>query len=276
MAPPIIQSVGTVSGAGVAGQGRSDLVGGETVTLSDAEVLNIGALYFWEFIDAPIGSSPGFSSSSSPTPTFVPDATYVGSYRIRVTVNGIEHAVVVIAVPLPNTDARIPSFQETLEYNGGANDKGWHEAMTKFMRAADTRLPVTGEVQVLYIDVGDRASHNSDTPLVVGGMALNTATYSLSGVAAAFRLEIVAANGNTPLTSHVALYNLTDSATVASSVLNIVDSTEPTKYLSGVLTLPAGDKVYECRIYLNAPPGDPAIDTVELFSARVKVSLTNA
>lgn len=275
MATPIIQSVGSVSGPGVAGEGRNNLVAGETVALSDAETLNSGALYLWEFLDAPIGSSPTFSDPTSATPTFVPTAAVYGSYRIRVTVNGTERAVSVLAVPLPNSGARIPSFEEFLEYNGGGNGKGWHEAMTVFMREVDQRIRQAGQVESLYIDVGGRESHNSTTPLVVGGVSLNKADYTLAGVTTTFALEVVAANGTTPLTAHVQLYNLTDSAVVASSIINVVDSTTPAKY-SATLTLPSGTKVYECRIYLDTTPADPTVDTIELFSARIKVTFTNA
>ena len=142
MATPIIQSVGSVSGAGVAGTGRNDLVPGETVTLSDSEGANSGAVYFWAFDDTPIGTSPTLLNHTTATPSFVADAdpTLAGSYRIRCTVNGSFVSVEILAVPLAITGARIPSFEEENQYDAAGNVKGWHEAMTAFMRDVDTAL----------------------------------------------------------------------------------------------------------------------------------------
>lgn len=146
MATPIIQSTGSVSGAGVVGQGRNNLVPGEIVTLSDVEGANLGAVYFWVFDDVPIGTSPVLLNHTTATPSFtVPaDATKAGSYRIRCTVNGAFTSVEVIAVPLTTTGARIPSFEEETEYDQAGNVKGWHEALTGFMRAVDTGLGNAG------------------------------------------------------------------------------------------------------------------------------------
>lgn len=135
MAIPIILSTGSISGAGTAGQGRNNLVTSETVTLSDTEPANSGAVYLWEFEDIPIGSSTTIVNPTSATPTFVPDVT--GTYRTRCLVNSTDFDVECLAVPLPNSGTRIPSFQERLEYDGGGNAKGWHEAMTFALRAFD-------------------------------------------------------------------------------------------------------------------------------------------
>lgn len=146
MATPIIQSTGSVSGVGVAGQGRNDLVPGETVTLSDAESLNSGHVYFWEFDDAPIGTSPVLIAPTTATPSFVVDANALlaGSYRVRCTVDGSFRSVEVFAVPLAFTGARIPSFEEETQYDAAGNMKGWHESQTVFMRSVDAALGAVG------------------------------------------------------------------------------------------------------------------------------------
>ena len=141
MAIPIVQSVGSSSGAGTAGQGRNNLVLLETVTLSDTEVANAALPHFTEFMDVPIGSAlTVLTNEATATPSFIPDVT--GSYRIRMIVNGYQTSTEVLAVPLTNTGARIPSFQELVEYDGGGNAKGWHEALTVFMRAVDADVGV--------------------------------------------------------------------------------------------------------------------------------------
>jgi len=142
VATPIIQSTGSVSGAGTAGQGRNDLVPGETVTLSDTEAGNAGASYFWVFDDTPIGTAPTLLNPTTATPSFVVDAdpALAGSYRVRYTVDGAFVSVEVIAVPLETLGSRIPSFEEETQYDKNGNLKGWHEALTAFMRSTDDAI----------------------------------------------------------------------------------------------------------------------------------------
>lgn len=152
---PIIQSTGSVSGAGTPGEGRNDLVVGETVTISDSVVANTGATYYWNIADAPIGSAAVFAAPTSATPTFVADVT--GSYRITCLVNNAFTATLIVAVPLPATGARIPSFEEMTQYNGGGNAKGWHEALTVFMRNTDADLAAV-------VDNKTKVTSNDTTP----------------------------------------------------------------------------------------------------------------
>jgi len=130
---PIIRSV--AHSVVVDGQGRNDLVLAEEVQCSDINPANIGHSYLWSFTDVPIGSNANIVDAASPTCLFHPDVT--GSYELNCTVDSAAYSVEILAVPLPNTRARIPAFSETLEYTGGGNAKGWHEALTQFMRAAD-------------------------------------------------------------------------------------------------------------------------------------------
>jgi hypothetical protein len=287
VATPIILSVGSSSGPGLAGEGRNDLVAGETVNLSDTEAANAGSVYFWEFEDVPLGTAPVMVNHTTATPHFVVDANALlaGSYRVKCTVDGLDSSVEVLAKPLARTGGRIPSFQERLEYDGSGNLKGWHEAETTFKRSVDSLLAdpgpgAAGNKIIQLVWAGARESHNSDTPLVVGAFALNPNDYALANTTVEFQFAAVVANGDTPLTTHVSLFNLTDGEAVTSSVLNIVDSTNPARY-TAVLSVGAGagkiktsgEKVYECRIYLNGPPGD-VNDTIELYKAEVRVVFT--
>ena len=138
-----------------------------------------------------------------------------------------------------------------------------------------------GEKIIQPIWAGGRESHNSPTPLSVGAFTLNPDDYALAGASLAFEFICVVANGNTPLTTHIHLYNLTDSEIVATSVLNIVDSTDPTKY-AGAITVgvaagelkSGAEKLYECRIFLDGAPGDPLLDTIELLKAELRATFT--
>lgn len=282
MAAPIIQSVGATSGPGIAGTGRDDLIPGETVTLSDAEAVNFGASYLWEFEDTPIGTAPVMTNAATSTPSFVvdPDATLAGTYKIKATVNGVESSRELLAVSLATTGARVPAFQEELQYDGAGNAKGWHTTQTKFMREVDARLPQVASAIVTRFPLGSRNSHNSDTPLVVGAVAFDPTLYDIAKATTVISIAAVAAVGSTPLTANVVLYNLTDAEAVATSLLTITDDTDPAEY-GATLTRGAGAglmknalRLYECRVYLAAAPGDPDVDTIELFSAELRVTQT--
>lgn len=145
MATPIIKSSGSTSGD-VTGQGRNNLVLGETVTLTDTESGNSGASYLWVLEDKPVSSTATLTNPTTPTAIFSPDFT--GSYRIGCTVNSSSYSVVVIAVPLPNTGARIPSYDEKLQYNAGGNTHGWQPDMTYFMRQTDVAVGHTAKAKV--------------------------------------------------------------------------------------------------------------------------------
>ncbi|MBW2691000.1 MAG: hypothetical protein JRE57_00020 [Deltaproteobacteria bacterium] len=149
---PIIQSTGSTSGAGTAGQGRNDLVAGETLTLSDAEATNVGAAYLWTLDDRPIGSTAVLSSATSATPTYVADLE--GSYRAKCIVDTLHSATEVHAVPLAVTGSRIPSFAEQTQYDAAGNLKGWHEALDDFMRQVDSLLGSGGPHAASHQDGG--------------------------------------------------------------------------------------------------------------------------
>ena len=140
---------------------------------------------------------------------------------------------------------------------------------------------IKGDVIIRPIVTGGRESHNDPLPLVVGGFAINPDDYVLGKTSLAFQFQAVAANGNTPLTTHIQLYNITDAEIVTSSVIDIVDDTTPTKY-SAAITVGTGagelksgvEKLYECQIFLDAAPGDPLLDTIELFKAELRAVYT--
>jgi len=138
-----------------------------------------------------------------------------------------------------------------------------------------------GNLITQVVPCGGRESHNSDTPLVVGAFSFNPNNYSLAKASVAFKFVVIAANGITPLTTHVKLRNITDGEDVTTSVLDVIDSTAQAKY-EATLTVGSGageikntgEKIYECRIYLDAPPGNPATDTIELYKAELQAIFT--
>lgn len=126
--------------------------------------------------------------------------------------------------------------------------------------------------------IGARASYASSSPLGVGIISFNPTLYAMANMSVAFQFIAVAANGTTPLTSHARLFNITDGEVVTSSVLNIVDQTNQTKF-SAVLTVgnsanqfKQSEKLYEAQIFVDSP-GDEN-DTIELSRAEISVVFT--
>lgn len=284
MAVPIIQSVGATSGAGTAGAGRDDLVAGEQVDLTDEEIVNVGASYLWEFDEYPIGTAPAMVDATTSTPYFVvdPDPTLAGTYVVKCTVNGVESSKEFLAACLPTTGSRIPALNEEEEYDGAGNAKGWHPAITKFMRETDQRLPQAGTGILTRIEVAGRHSHNSDTPLIVGAVTFDPTIYENDKVSVAYDFAVIVAVGTSPLTGHVALYDLDNDELVTGGDIVFANNTTPIEYTASLEVGPGAgllkDSVtlYEVRVYLDAPAVDPDTDTIELYRAEIRVTQTVA
>jgi len=166
MALPIIQSTQATPGAGTPGAGRNDLVLAEAVNLSDTEAANSGASYIWTFDDLPIGSSAAFTGPLTATPSFTPDVE--GSYRVKCLVNGVSYDTEILAVPLPATGSRIPSFNEELEYDESGNAKGWHEAQDQFMRAVDAQLGTASTDELAKVSATDTTPAVLEDKIIAG------------------------------------------------------------------------------------------------------------
>lgn len=273
MALPIILSTGSSSGAGAPGEGRKDLEIGETVTLSDTEAANSGQSYAWTLVDRPIDSSASLTGESTPTPTFSPDVT--GSYRIKCVVNSADESVEVIAVPLPNTNGRIPSFEEETQYDESGNVKGWHEAMTDFMRSVDSNLgdiAVAGEKIINTITIGTVDSHDSATPKRVHVFEFDPTDYDMAGATRSLVLRGVAANGGGVASTNIKLRNLTDAEDIATLNFTAAAFTAAETALtegSGAGEIDQSPKLYEVQIYVDSP--DEIDDSIELVSVNLEV-----
>jgi len=151
-ATPIIQTSGSVSGAGTAGVGREDFVPGETVTFSDTEPLNTGLSYSWELVESPENSTATLTGPATATPTLVPDSPRkAGSWIVKCTVEGSWESYLIVAVPLA-AGGRIPARQEeegVYEYNGGGNVRQWAPGAGTCLQSLDDR--------------GDNAFHDNET-----------------------------------------------------------------------------------------------------------------
>ena len=134
MSTPIIRS--TTHSVQIDGVGRNDLQIGVVITCADINSANVGHSYSWTFIDVPVGSSASITDHTNSTCHFTPDVT--GSYFIMCQVDGASYSKEILAVPLPHSLARIPAFNEGVDYTGEGNLKGWHTTLTAFMRAVDS------------------------------------------------------------------------------------------------------------------------------------------
>lgn len=136
------------------------------------------------------------------------------------------------------------------------------------------QVPVgaTGNTLISTIRAGDIESHDSATPKIVSQFQFNPTDYALSGTTRTLVFRAVAANGGGVASTNVRLFNLTDGETIAT--LNFTSSSPTVK--EAALTEGAGagqidlaDKVYEVRIFVDAP--DAIDDTIELGSAELRV-----
>lgn len=120
------------------------------------------------------------------------------------------------------------------------------------------------------IRIGSNTSHNSATPLLVGQFELDPSDYPSTAV---YTLRAVGANGTTPLTTHLRLYNLTDNEQV--EVLDFVDTLNPVLVTSQMSTgtvsgtLRTTSTLYEAQVFVDSPV--TGADTIELGSAEIRV-----
>lgn len=126
------------------------------------------------------------------------------------------------------------------------------------------------------VKIATRASHGSDTPLIVGGDAFDPTAFDKPGFTKTMVFRAVAANGDIGLSNTVQLYNLTDSDPIAT----LTFTSTSTAKMEATLTEGAGagqvdpaEKIYEVRIALGAPSGGPT-ETIELYGAEIIVTST--
>ena len=130
-----------------------------------------------------------------------------------------------------------------------------------------------GQKLVSLVWAGGRESHASDTPLIVGAFSFASNDHEIGATTLSVLFRAVAANGVSPLTTHVKLVNVTDGEDVAT--LNFVDTTSTGKQEaalvlgSGVGEIKPTERVYEIQIFVDAPSGPD--DTIELNSVELRV-----
>jgi hypothetical protein len=110
--------------------------------------------------------------------------------------------------------------------------------------------PITGAATMVT-----QQSSDSSTYEVIGGLSFDASKYST------VRFETLASVTGGGLTGEIQLYNLTDAVVVTTNPY--VGVTSPTKLVTGALSLPASEKIYEVRARVTGgtPPGDRVIVT---------------
>jgi hypothetical protein len=164
MAAPVIQVTGSTSGATLAGIDKDDLVEGEVLTFVDTAPENAGASYEWSILDAPVGAAVSLVNpeTASPTLTVPADADLEsGTILVESKIDEQNKTSIRVSLGMPNSDGRIPHWQETDAANEDGNTKGWHKAKSDWMRAANRRL--------LYIVTADPSAGGEAAP--VGAIA---------------------------------------------------------------------------------------------------------
>ena len=136
---------------------------------------------------------------------------------------------------------------------------------------------VSGTSLVEIVNIASRASHDSDTPLVVGAMAFNPLDYDKPGHSRVISFRALAANGDVGITTHVKLLNVTDGydevASLSFTTTDIVKDEVVLVEGSGVGEIDLVEKIYEVQISLDVAPGS-ATETVELYDAEIQVVST--
>jgi len=115
---------------------RSDLSTGVLVNLNDAGTGAISRL--WELLSVPPGSASTLATPTAQTSSFTPDI--VGSYRIRLTVNGAITDIAIGAVRTANLSMRIPATGEEDNFDESGNTTGWSGSLHEAFLAIDNNV----------------------------------------------------------------------------------------------------------------------------------------
>jgi len=142
---------------------RSDLTLSTLVSLSNSDNTGVTS-WFWEFVSKPPGSTATLSTPTASVSTFTPDK--VGSYLIKLTVNGSTSNIEVAAVRTTNLNIRIPATEETDEFDESGNTTGWSSAIYDAFIAIDNisvTFPLTTKGDLYSFDTsGARLGVGSD------------------------------------------------------------------------------------------------------------------
>lgn len=141
--------------------------------------------------------------------------------------------------------------------------------------AASGGVGATGQSFINVLDFGEGASHDSDTPLVVGQRGFNPLDYNLNNATRTLEFRAVASNGGGAALTKVQLWGLTDSEAIATIDFTTAIPTQKSVVLvegSGSGEIDLSNKVYEVRIWVDTP--DLVDDTIELGSAEINIAST--
>lgn len=136
---------------------------------------------------------------------------------------------------------------------------------------------VPGEVNLNVINAANRASHDSNIPLVVGALAFDPTDYDKTGAIREIKFRAVVANGEVGLTNSVRLINVTDGQIVTTLSFTDTDITKDEALLvegAGIGEIDASEHIYEVQVFLNAAPLD-VTHTIELYSCELRVTNTS-
>jgi len=121
---------------------------GVDVNLND---VGVGAsTRLWALLSAPPGSAAWIQNPTTKTPT-LKTVDSVGSYRIRLTVNGSVTDIAIAAVRTANLNIRIPATGEEDEYGSTI---GWSKAMYDAFVAIDTNSAIGNTLDQAYDEGG--------------------------------------------------------------------------------------------------------------------------
>jgi hypothetical protein len=109
---------------------RDDLVLNLPVTVLNQSYVGITS-YLWQFIDIPAGSAATIDSPNASIIHFTPDI--VGTYLVKLTINGGLSGTVGAAIKTVNLHMRLPAAAEVTEFS----PKGWARAIESALKVID-------------------------------------------------------------------------------------------------------------------------------------------
>ncbi len=150
------------------------------------------------------------------------------------------------------------------------NNAGGNETITLAHSASNFGATADKVTSVLRASVAE--SHTFATPKVVCQFPFNPQDYTLTNTTRSLKFRAVATNGDTGITTHCQLYNVTDSESIA--ILNFTAATPTVAETTLTIGASAGQvddalKTYEVRIWVDSPDGTD--DSIELGSAELAV-----
>ena len=290
----IVADQGAGAGPGSPGVARNDLWQARSVSL----YLGVGGntTYLWEMLSRPVGSTATLSTPTASTSGFTPDL--VGTYRVRLTVNGggpgnvqtrVYRCRYTNAGALAQRGWATPAYGETAaEANYAGNTVGYGEVFETVLADIRAALATVGMYTEVPLCASDEVTALSGYRRV-SAVELDLSKYAatIGALTRRIRLKaVVSAAGNldvgaVPWVCQVRLYNVTHGSAITNGAAQggVVAVTVPATVWSSAMTAGVGAghlrtdvaAVYELQMKVLGTGAPVPADEVYLHSAALVI-----